>query len=208
MDSSAIKPGVIGYVFRIDCKSDTWSYIGQSTRLDPEHVNDYYGSGFQIKEALTLHGPDALEKTIIATATNELELHYLEMLHLAEARVAGIDLLNGDFGGPRPFPNFQEFLWEEAPKVMSARHDPKRFHKALAANRVRVEAAIESAMAITPDEFYEGYEQDLLDIMDLSCPCPTCGSPVGEVCRTNAKSDSLPHNPSANHKRRPTAPSE
>lgn len=40
---------------------------------------------------------------MLATATNQLELHYLEMLHIARARRDGAQLLNGDFGGPRPF---------------------------------------------------------------------------------------------------------
>ncbi|WP_420481501.1 zinc finger domain-containing protein [Arthrobacter jiangjiafuii] len=54
-----------------------------------------------------------------------------------------------------------------------------------------------------PDEFYEGHERDLLATMDLSHDCPSCGSPAGEVCRTNAKSLTLPHNPSKNHAKRP-----
>lgn len=202
-DQAVIEPGAIGYVFRTDNDHDGWSYIGQSTRLDPEHVNGYYGSGVNIQEALAQSGPIGLRKTVLATAASELELHYLEMLQIAEARAAGSVLLNGDLGGPRPFPSFQVLLWEEAPQVMGALRDAAKFHRALAKNRRKVEAAIERAIVIAPDEFYEGYERDLLVTMDLSHDCPSCGSSAGEVCRTNTKSPALPHNPTKNHAKRP-----
>ncbi|MFJ7751824.1 hypothetical protein ACIQXM_17940 [Arthrobacter sp. NPDC097144] len=128
---------------------------------------------------------------------------YLEMLQIAAARAAGSLLLNGDCGGPRPFPSFQLLLWDEAPQVMGAAGDAAKFHLAPVKNRAKVEAAIERAMGITPDEFYEGYERDLLQTMDLSHDSPSCGSPAGAVCRTNANSLTLPHNPSKNHAKRP-----
>lgn len=195
--------GAVGYIFRTDNDSDGWSYIGQSTRLDPKHVSGYYGSGVFIQEAVARNGPEGLRKSVVATAASELELHYLEMLHIAAARAAGAVLLNGDFGGPRPFPTFQLLLREEAPQVMTAVGDAAKFHRALVKNRAKVEAAIERSMAIMPDEFYEGYERDLRQTMDLSHDCPSCGSPAGEVCRTNAKSLTMPHNPSRNHTKRP-----
>ena len=130
------------------------------------------------------------------------------MLHIAEARAENVTLLNGDFGGPRPFPTFQQILWDEAPEVMAAARDPKLFHRVIKNRRSYVEVAIERAMAITPDEFYLGLERDLLAIMDLSHDCPTCGSLAGAVCRTNSKSMTLPHNPSSNHKARPRAIAE
>lgn len=198
-----IGPEMVGYIFQTANDSDGWLYIGQSTRMDPEHVSGYYGSGVYIKEALMQKGTKGLRKSVVAAATSELELHYLEMLQIAEARAAGSVLLNGDFGGPRPFPTFQLLLWEEAPEVMSASGEPAQFHRALLKNRAKVETAIERAMAIMPDEFYEGFERDLLAVMDLSHDCPSCGAPAGAVCRTNAKSLTLPHNPCKNHAKRP-----
>ncbi|MET4060154.1 hypothetical protein ABIB35_001699 [Arthrobacter sp. UYP6] len=200
---ASIEPGPVGYIFRTENDKDGWLYIGQSTRLDTEHVSSYYGSGVNVIEALAQNGPGSLRKSVVATATSELELHYLEMLQIAEARAAGSVLLNGDFGGPRPFPTFQLILWDEAPQVMSAIGDATKFHRALVKNRAQVEAAIERAMAIAPDEFYEGHERDLLATMDLSHDCPSCGSPAGEVCRTNAKSLTQPRNPTKNHAKRP-----
>lgn len=132
-------------------------------------------------------------------------LHYLEMLHIAEARANGVLLLNGDFGGPRPFPTMQRYLREELPEAMMAAllRDHGEFHRLIAENRPQVEAAIEAASSITTDDFYAGYERDLRALMDLSHPCPSCGSPAGEVCRTNSKSLTKPHNPCVNHKARP-----
>ncbi|MBD7994661.1 hypothetical protein H9639_05055 [Arthrobacter sp. Sa2CUA1] len=202
-NEAVIEPGAVGYVFRTDNAIDGWSYIGQSTRLDVDHMDGYFGSGVYIQKALVQNGTEGLRKSVVGTAASELELHYLEMLQIAEARAAGSVLLNGDFGGPRPFPTFQLLLWDEAPQVMSAVGDAAKFHRALVKNQAKVEAAIERATASMPDEFYEGYERDLLMTMDLSHDCPTCGSPAGEVCRTNAKSLTLAHNPAKNHAKRP-----
>lgn len=148
---AVIGPETVGYIFQTANDSDGWLYIGQSTRLDPEHVSGYYGSGVNITEALRQKGSERLRKCVVAAATSELELHYLEMLQIAEARAAGSVLLNGDFGGPRPFPTFQLLLWEEAPEVMSVRREPAEFHRALLKYRAKVETAIERAMAIMPD---------------------------------------------------------
>ncbi len=206
-ESVSIGPEAIGYVFRTDIPEEGWTYIGQSTRLDPEHVATYFGSGANFREAVAQFGDAGLQKRVLATASDEVELHYLEMLFIAEARANGDRLLNGDFGGPRPFPTMQRFLWEELPAAMGAALNPDKrvFHRVIAENRSKVEAAIVQAMNITADDFYAGYERDLHALMDLSHDCPTCGSSAGEVCRTNAKSDSKPHNPCANHKARPRA---
>lgn len=85
--------------------------------------------------------------------------------------------------------------------MMGAAGDVALFHRALLKNRPQVEGAITRAMAIMPDEFYAGYERDLLAVMDLSHQCPFCGSPAGAVCRTNSKSPTMPHNPCSNHKK-------
>ena len=117
---SIIGHDAVGYVFRTDCVREGWSYIGQSTRLDAEHVRSYFGSGTNIKEAIAQHGTEVLTKRVLASARTATELHYLEMLHIAEARAEGVLLLNGDFGGPRPFPTMQRYLREELPEAMMA----------------------------------------------------------------------------------------
>lgn len=200
-----ISADAVGYVFRTDCGREGWSYIGQSTRLDREHVRSYFGSGTNITEAISQHGTEVLTKRVLASARTSTELHYLEILHIAEARAEGAFLLNGDFGGPRPFPTMQRYLREELPEAMMAalRRDHEAFHRLIAENRPQVEAAIEAASSITADDFYDGYERDLRALMDLSRPCPSCGSPVGEVCRTNSRSLTKPHNPCVNHRARP-----
>ena len=207
MDQSARIPAeAMGYVFRTDAVEDGWSYIGQSTRLDPEHLAGYFGSGEYIRQVLDRRGPGGLEKHILATATSQLELHYLEMLLIAEARRDDRQLLNGDFGGPRPFTAVQRALWDVAPEVMQVADNPKRFHRALIKHRDMVEQAILDAANTPEDEFYAGYERDLLSSQDLSHPCPTCFSPAGEVCRTNSKSLTQPHRPTRNHAKRPEQP--
>lgn len=195
----------IGYVFRTDCEREGWSYIGQSTRLDAEHVRTYFGSGTNITEAIAEHGSEVLNKRVLVSARTATELHYLEMLHIAEARAGGVRLLNGDFGGPRPFPTMQLYLREELPEAMMAAllRDHEEFYRLISERRPEVEAAIEGASSITTDDFYAGYERDLRALMDLSRPCPSCGSPAGEVCRTNSKSLAKPRNPCVNHKARP-----
>jgi len=195
----------IGYVFRTDSVEHGWSYIGQSTRLDQEHIDGYFGSGFNIKKAIAEHGTSGLTKRVLATANTELELHYFEMVAIAEARKDGVTLLNGDFGGPRPFPTMQRALWEVLPAAMLAARDPKKFHRVITKNRVMVEQAILDASSVPVDDFYVGLERDLLALEDLSHDCPSCGALAGAVCRTNSKSDSKPHNPTLNHKVRPRA---
>lgn len=105
-----LPPTAIGYVYRTDCAEHGWSYIGQSTQLDREHLDGYFGSGFSIQEAISEHGVAGLEKRLIAAADHEITLHYLEIVAIAEARKDGVTLLNGDFGGPRPFPLMQRAL--------------------------------------------------------------------------------------------------
>lgn len=108
----------------------SWSYIGQSTRLDPEHVSGYLGSGDFIRQVLECRGPGGLRKQILATAASQLELHYVEIMCIAEARRDERQLLNGGFGGPRPFTAVQRALWDVAPEVVRVVDNPKRFHRA------------------------------------------------------------------------------
>lgn len=199
-------PGVIGYIFRTQPADGSWAYIGQSTRLDQGHLDSYFGSGAFMKDKLRdvgPAGPAGLTKTILATAADQLELHYLEMLHIAAAKRDGLRLGNGDFGGPRPFPNMQRALWGVAPEVMQAADDTARFYDALVKHRDMVVQAILDSENMPVDEFYAGLERDLRATQDLSHPCPSCGAEAGKVCRTNAKSLSKPRNPSANHAKRP-----
>jgi hypothetical protein len=204
MDQSVQIPAeAMGYVFRTDAIEDGWSYIGQSTRLDPEHVLAYFGSGDFIRQVLERRGPGGLRKQILATATSQLELHYVEMLCIAEARRDERQLLNGDFGGPRPFNAVKRALWDVAPEVMRVADNPKRFYRALVKHRDVVEQAILDAGSTSDDEFYAGLERDLLASQDLTHACPTCLSRVGEVCRTNSKSLTEPHRPARNHAKRP-----
>jgi hypothetical protein len=102
-DQARVPASAVGYVFRTEPADKAWAYIGQSTRLDPKHVDGYLGSGAFMTEVLAEPGIRGLTKTIVATAESPLELHYLEMLHIAEARRDGVRVGNGDFGGPRPF---------------------------------------------------------------------------------------------------------
>ncbi|MBM7474366.1 zinc finger domain-containing protein [Curtobacterium herbarum] len=198
-----IPTDAMGYVFRTDSVDGGWSYIGQSTRLDRAHVSHYFGSGDFIRQVLEREGSSGLTKRILATATDQLELHYLEMLSIAEARRDGDQLLNGDFGGPRPSEVMQRALRQFAPEVMLAAGDPKRFHSGLLKHRELVEQAIIEAGTASDEEFYAGLERDLLATQDLSHPCPACLSTVGEVCRTNSRSLTAPHRPSRNHAKRP-----
>jgi len=200
--SMQIPTDAIGYVFRTDSVAG-WSYIGQSTRLDRDHVSHYFGSGDFIRQVLEREGPNGLTKHILATATDQLELHYLEMLSIAEARRDGDQLLNGDFGGPRPSEVMQRALMQFAPEVMAAADDPQRFHSGLLKHREMIEQAIVEAGNASDEEFYAGLERDLLATQDLSHPCPACLSTVGEVCRTNSRSLTAPHRPSRNHAKRP-----
>lgn len=195
----------VGYVFRTDCAAHDWSYIGQSSRLASEHVRGYFGSGHNIQLAIEEHGTASLKKTVLATASNELELHYQEMLFIAEARAEGVRLLNGDFGGPRPFPTMQAHLLNEVPEMIyaSMERDWKKFHRLLVKKRPLVEAAIQSTAGTSTDDFYAGLERDLIAVSDVSRPCPSCGSPAGAVCRTNSKSLTKPRNPCVNHRARP-----
>lgn len=132
----------MGYVFRTDALEEGWSYIGQGTRLDRNCLQGYLGSGDLIRPVLEERGPEGLQKTVLATATNQLELHYLEMLHIARVRRDGTQLLNGDFGGPRPFNAIQLALWNTAPAILRAAADPDRFYQALLKDRDKVEQAI------------------------------------------------------------------
>lgn len=201
--------GTIGYIFRTHPAGGSWSYIGQSTRLDRAAIDEYFGSGAFMKDTLRdegaarLGGPAGLQKMILATAQYPLELHYLEMLHIAAAKRDGLRLGNGDFGGPRPFPNMQRALWGVLPEAMEVADNPARFFDVLVKERDRVEQAILDAKNVPVDEFYAGLERDLRATQDLSHPCPSCGADGGEVCRTNSKSLSKPRNPSANHAKRP-----
>lgn len=193
----------VGYVFRTDHIDEGWSYIGQSTRLSTEHVEGYFGSGFNIEQAIAEGGTGALRKRVLASAKDELELNYLEMLYIAEARKDGVWLLNGDFGGPRPFPAMQRFLRLELPESLFAALKPELFYRLIAGNRPSVEAAIEGVMGISTYDFYANLERDILALEDLTHLCPSCGSAIGAVCRTNSKSDTKPHNPTMNHRSRP-----
>jgi hypothetical protein len=195
----------VGYIFRTDCAAQDWSYIGQSTRLAPEHVRGYFGSGHNIQEALAEYGVDGLKKTLLATSDDALDLHYQEMLYIAKARAEGVRLLNGDFGGPRPFPTMQTHLLHEVPELIYAfmERDWKKFHKLLVKKRSGVEAAIEATAGTSSEDFYAGMERDLIAVSDLTHACPSCGSAVGAVCRTNSKSLTKPRNPTMNHKARP-----
>lgn len=192
-----------GYIFRTDCDAEGWSYVGQSTRLDREHIERYYGSGFFIRQAVAKGGIEVLSKTILATAKDAVELHYLEMVHIAAARGEGCQLLNGDLGGPRPFPTMQQHLHEEVPGALMVVRDHERFHQLLLNSRAEVEAAIVRTMDVSVDDFYANHERDILAFEDLSHPCPSCGAEVGAVCRTNASKPDAPHNPCLNHKKRP-----
>lgn len=125
------------------------------------------------------------------------------MLHLAEARSDGARVLNGDFGGPRPFSSMQRALWDVAPEVMRTAGDHSRFHRALVKHRDMVKQAILDAMSTPDDAFFAGMERDLLATQDLSHACPACGAAVGVVCRTNSKSLTLPRN----HAKRPRSAS-
>lgn len=198
-----LPPGAIGYVFRTDSLEHGWAYIGQSTRLDQDHIDAYFGSGYNIQEAIAEQGTRGLIKRLIGHADNQLALHYLEMVSIAKARSIGVPLLNGDFGGPRPFPMMQRALWNVLPEAMAAALHPKAFHKVIAENRVMVEQAILDAISTEVDDFYVGFERDVRALEDLSQDCPACGSPAGDVCRTNSKSPTKPHNPTWNHKARP-----
>jgi hypothetical protein len=198
-----VLPPAVGYVFRTDGFEYGWSYIGQSMRLDQRSLDGYFGSGFNVKEAIAARGVEALEKRLLATANDQLSLHYLEMLAIAEARKDGVKLLNGDFGGPRPFPNMQRALWQVLPEAMGASGDPEKFYAIISQNRSMVEQAISIATSVGVDDFYEGFERDVIALEDLSHDCPLCGATAGAVCRTNSKSLTKPRNPTWNHKTRP-----
>jgi hypothetical protein len=176
-----------------------------STRLDADHLASYYGSGYNVKEAIARAGSDGLAKRVLATAETQVELHYLEMISIAEARKDGATLLNGDLGGPRPFPAIQRALWNLVPEVMMAVSKPERFYEAITRNRIMVEQAIVDVLSDPVDQFYAGFERDVMAIEDLSYLCPVCGSTAGSVCRTNSRSLTMPHNPTWNHKTRPRA---
>ena len=202
-EQAELPEGAVGYVFRTEPADQSWAYVGQSTRLDPAHVDGYFGSGAFMTQVIAEHGTGGLTKRIVATAGSSLELHYLEMLYIAEARRDGVRVGNGDFGGPRPFPSLQQALWEVAPAVIRVAGDPQRFYDALVKHRDLVEQAILDSSSVPVDAFYAGLERDLKATEDLSHPCPTCGSDVGEVCRTNSKSLTQPRNPARNHSKRP-----
>ncbi|PPG06307.1 MULTISPECIES: hypothetical protein [unclassified Rathayibacter] len=70
-------------MFRTDCLDENWAYIRQSTRLGPETMRSYFGSGFNFQQATAERGTAGLQKTILAIARTPLELHYLEMLQQA-----------------------------------------------------------------------------------------------------------------------------
>lgn len=70
-----------------------------------KHFGGYCGSGPFMTEMLAELGTSGLPRTIVATAESHIELHYLEMLHIAKARRDGVRVGNSNFGGPRPFPN-------------------------------------------------------------------------------------------------------
>ncbi|WP_416393558.1 MULTISPECIES: hypothetical protein [unclassified Curtobacterium] len=81
--------------------------------------------------------------------------------------------------------------------------DPKRFCDALVKHRDLVEQAILDSSSVPVDAFYAGMERDLRATEDLSHPCPSCGSDIGELCRTNSKSLTQPRNPARKHAKRP-----
>ncbi|MBO1768233.1 hypothetical protein [Allobranchiibius sp. GilTou38] len=173
--------------------------------MDRKSLDSYFGSGHAIQEVIAERGVAGLEKRLLAVAEDQVTLHYLEMVAIAEARKDGARLLNGDFGGPRPFPVIQRALWAVLPQAMFAAllKDHDEFHSVLTRNQTTVEEAIRDAVSAPATDVVDGFERDLRATQDLSHPCPTCGATVDAVCRSNSKSSTKPHNPTVNHRGRP-----
>lgn len=149
----------------------------QTTRLSRDDMERYYGSGFYVRDYLARHGPEELAKRILTTASTEVELRYLEMLFLAEARNDGTTVANGDWGGPQAFTAVQPLFREEFPEVTFFWLSDSDLYELSAENRPRVERVIERAMSIATDEFFADYERTLRQVQDPARPAPTSPDP-------------------------------
>lgn len=55
-----VPAGATGYVLRTDALEENWSYTGQSTRLDRNRLDGYFGSGDPIHLVFEKRGPASI----------------------------------------------------------------------------------------------------------------------------------------------------
>lgn len=165
-------------------------YVGQSTKMDPESLATYIGSGDYFKQAIAEHGVESFTKEILGFYDDQADLDYAEVHAIARLRAEGFDLLNGGVGGPRAQREFIRAMFQRfrvVPQMVDG------WFEAIEQNREEVRDLIAASAEITTDDFYREYEAQLLQTQDLSGACARCGAGAHEVCRTKTG------NPAKNH---------
>jgi len=183
----------IGYLYLTRNNVNGTLYVGQSSRLDPESIQTYLGSGDLMRQAIQKIGAHEFRKEVLDYFDDQPSLDYAEILKIAELRNAGERLYNSGIGGPRAERPFRKAMLESfgvIPQLTAAWLDAV----------VNFQSEVKSILANleTPDndEFYKELEAQLLVTQDLRRACPSCNAEVDEVCRTKTG------NPSRNHARR------
>jgi len=186
----------LGYVYVTENLLDGEIYVGQSTRLDPENVRNYLGSGDYLLNSIREHGRENFRKHIIGYYDTREELDYAEVLQIATARAEGASLLNGGVGGPRAHGTFVGAMMKQFGVA------PFMFDEWLATirnNPEEVSSLIALGHDVSSDRIMAELEMHFRQTQDLTLPCPSCGSPVDEVCRT--KTGNAAKNHAARNKR-------
>lgn len=170
-----------GYVYETQNLIDGTLYIGQSRRLDPENVRTYLGSGDYLLNAIREHGRENFRKRIVGYYNTREELDYAEVLRIAEARAEGASLLNGGVGGPRAQSAFVSAMMQRFTTIPGVSFD---WLTAVRDNPEEVSAMIALGYESSNEQIMTELEWHFRATQDLTRSCPSCGSPVDELCRT------------------------
>lgn len=183
----------IGYLYLTRNLVNGTTYIGQSSRLDPQQIRSYLGSGDLMRQAIDEFGDAGFAKEVLGYFDDQISLDYAEILKIAELRNAGVQLYNSGIGGPRAEATFREamrFRFGVVPRMT------QEWLNVVEDRSAEVKKLLDGIEEPTTDDFYQELESQLLVTQDLSRECPRCNVQVGAVCRTKTG------NPSRNHAKR------
>lgn len=183
----------IGYLYLTRNHVNNMAYVGQSSRLDPQSVQSYLGSGDLMRQAIDESGADSFYKEVLGYFDDQNLLDYAEILKIAELRNAGESLYNSGVGGPRAEAKFREAMLSRFGVVPFL---TEKWLDVVTDSSTDVMGLLASIEDPSTDDFYRELENQLLITQDLSIECPRCDANPGEVCRTKTG------NPSRNHARR------
>ena len=186
----------IGYLYLTRNRTTNIAYVGQSSRLDPQHVQSYLGSGDLMRQAIDEYGTDSFQKEILGYFDDQNALDYAEILKIAELRDSGESLYNSGVGGPRTEAKFIDAMYSKFGVVPMMTDE---WLNVVANRSPDVKELLAKIEEPDTDDFYRELEAQLLSTQNLTGACPGCGANIGEVCRTKTG------NPSRNHARRSRA---